>query len=202
MGTAACIAMAYETTPDGLLALVAEGDRKALAGLYDRFAPHMLGIIRQILSDRKESEQVLEEIFVKLWHEAADVVRAGASVAAWLVLGARAAAEEHLRSRTATDRAAGRRRGSARAQMLAWLPTPEAIDQIEQRKPLLQKALGHLPARQLRGVELLAFGGRTESELGRELGEPSAKVRSDLLAAAHFLRHRRRAVVGSWAVSL
>jgi RNA polymerase sigma-70 factor (ECF subfamily) len=83
--------MADETMPEALLALVAAGDRKALTDLYDRFAPRILGIIRRILSDREESEQVLEEIFLKLWREAAEILRAEASVAAWLVLGARAA---------------------------------------------------------------------------------------------------------------
>lgn len=196
--------MTDETMPEALLALVAAGDRKALTDLYDRFAPRILGIIRRILSDREESEQVLEEIFLKLWREAAEILRAEASVAAWLVLGARAAADERLRAR----RAAGAlpRQGADPAgvwsQRLAWLPRPEAIARLDERRSLLQKIIGQLPKHQLRALELVAFAGRAETELEGELGEPPARVRAELRAATRFLRHRRRAVVGSWAVSL
>jgi RNA polymerase sigma-70 factor, ECF subfamily len=195
--------MADETMPEATLAFVAAGDRKALTALYDRFAPRILGIIRRILSDREESEQVLEEIFLKLWREAAEILRAEASVAAWLVLGARAAADERLRAR----RAAGAlpRQGADPAvwsQRLAWLPSPEAIARLDERRSLLQKILGQLPKHQLRALELVAFAGRAETELEGELGEPAARVRAELRAATRFLRHRRRAVVGSWAVSL
>jgi RNA polymerase sigma-70 factor (ECF subfamily) len=198
------LTMADETMPEATLAFVAAGDRKALTALYDRFAPRILGIIRRILSDREESEQVLEEIFLKLWREAAEILRAEASVAAWLVLGARAAADERLRA----QRAAGAfpRQGADLAgvwsQRLAWLPRPEAIARLDERRSLLQKILGQLPKHQLRALELVAFAGRAETELEGELGEPAARVRAELRAATRFLRHRRRAVVGSWAVSL
>jgi RNA polymerase sigma-70 factor, ECF subfamily len=196
--------MADEITPDALLARVAERDRKALAALYDRFAPHMLGIIRHILSNREESEKVLEEIFLRLWREAGEISRARASVAAWLVLGARTEADQRLRARRAAA-ASGRGR-TPRAESwplrLALLPRPEAIARLDERRPLLQKVLGQLPKHQLRALELVAFAGRAETELEGELGEPPARVRAELRAATRFLRHRRRAVVGSWAVSL
>lgn len=196
--------MANETTPDALLALVAEGDRKALAELYDRFAPRMLGIIRHILSDREESEQVLEEIFLRLWREAGDILHAKASVAAWLVLGARTRAGQRLKARRAAA-ALGRGRtlpAESWLQRPAWLPRPEAISRLDERRSLLQKVLGQLPKHQLRALELVAFAGRAETELEGEFGEPLARVRAELRAATRFLRHRRRAVMGSWAVSL
>jgi RNA polymerase sigma-70 factor, ECF subfamily len=196
--------MTDEITPDALLALVAERDRQALVDLYDRFAPRMLGIIRHILSDREESEKVLEEIFLKLWREADEILRAKASVAAWLVLGACAQAGERLRARR-TATASGRGRtppAESWPRRLAWLPRPEAIARLDERRSLLQKVLGQLPKHQLKALELVAFGGRAETELEGELGEPRARVRAELRAATRFLRHRRRAVVGSWAVSL
>jgi RNA polymerase sigma-70 factor (ECF subfamily) len=196
--------MLNQTTPEGLLALAVEGDRKALGDLYDRFAPRLLGIIRRMLSDREESEQVLEDIFLKLWRAAAGVLRADVSVAAWLVLAAHTQAGERLRARGATDASVPGQSAPAEAwpQSLAWLPGPDAIARLDERKALLQKVLSQLPKHQLRALELVAFAGRTETELEKDLGQPLAKVRAELRAAARFLRHRRRAVIGSWAVSL
>jgi len=196
--------IADQTTPDALLARVAEGNRRALAELYDRFAPRMLGIIRHILRDREESEKVLEEVFLRLWREAGEISRVGASVAAWMVLVARTQAGGRLKARRTA--AASKRRPTPPAESwpsrLAWLPRPEAIARLDERRSLLQKVLGQLPKHQLRALELVAFAGRAEAELEADLGGPPARVRAELRAATRFLRHRRRTVVGSWAVSL
>lgn len=196
--------MANQSTPEALLGLAAAGDRNAISELYDRFAPRVLGIIRRILSDRQESEQVLEEVFLKLWEEAAELSRARASVAAWLVLGGRAAAEERLIARRPVAACGARRPdpSGAWSQRLAWLPHPEAIARLDQRRPLLQKVLGQLPKHQLRALERVAFAAHAENETKREVTQPTARGRAGLLAATLFLRHRRRAVIGSWAVSL
>ena len=196
--------IADQSKPEALLGLAAAGDRNAIDELYDRFAPRVLGIICRILSDRRESELVLEEIFLRLWEEAAELSRARASVAAWLVLGGRAAAEERLRERGRAGAFGFRHPDPSEAwsQRLAWLPDPEAIARLDQRRPLLLKVLGQLPKPQLRALERVAFSNRAQAESGREVTEPTARLRAELLAAAHFLRHRRRVVIGSWPVSL
>jgi DNA-directed RNA polymerase specialized sigma24 family protein len=86
--------------------------------------------------------------------------------------------------------------------MLLWLPAPKDVALLEERRALLQKVLAQLPPRQLRALEKIAFGGLTEVELAAEEGEPLARVRSELRAATRFLKHRRRAVVGSWTVTI
>jgi RNA polymerase sigma-70 factor, ECF subfamily len=189
------------TTPEALLASAAEGDRRALGELYDQLAPQLFGLIRSILSDRRESERLLEEIFLKLWKEARLIVRAQVSVAAWLALRARAQAVERVRT-TRGAAPGGRRAADPFPEMLRWLPDSEAIGVLEERRALLKKVLSQLPQHQLQAVELITFQGRTETELEGDLGEPLARVKSELRAAMGFLRHRRRAVVGSWAVIL
>src|SRR5215472_6799083 len=76
--------------PETLLAEAAAGNCAAFARLYDRFAPHVLGVIRRVLTDEKAGEQALEFVFMRLWRDAPQLVRARVSVTAWLVITARA----------------------------------------------------------------------------------------------------------------
>ena len=196
-------AASFGTEPEALLAQAAAGNCTAFAEVYDRFAPHVLGIIERILADADASEQVLEEVFLRLWKEASKVVRAQVSVAAWLVLTARTLAVNRLRQRSRTPSPDAQSRvGGFHNDSLTWIPDARAIGRLEERRVLLRKVLGQLPRPQLKSLELVVFAGRAEPELAAELGEPLARVKNELRAAARFLKHRRRAVVGSWVVDI
>ena len=160
-------------------------------------AARVLGVIERILDHSAESEQVLEDVFAELWRESGSGWDGETSVAAWLMFRAR---------RAALDRLKGRAPSSARraiaADRVAWAPEAEAIRRIEQHRPLLAKVLNQLPREQTESLDLVVFGGRAENEVAEQLHQPLAKVKSELRAAARFLRHRRHAVVGSWAVNI
>jgi len=81
-----------------LLRRVAERDVEALAGLYDQFAPQLMGLLLRILSARPEAEHTLQEVFVRLWKEAPSIAQTKGSLAAWLVLTSRHIAVSHLRA--------------------------------------------------------------------------------------------------------
>ena len=179
-----------------LLSKASQGDRDAFIELYDRMAARILGVIGRILDHSAESERVLEDVFAELWRVSRSGWNTEASVAAWLVFRAR---------RAALDRRAGRTPSAKPAiapDRAAWLPDAEAIHRIEQRRPLLAKVLSQLPREQSESLDLVVFGGRAENEVAEQLHQPLAKVKSELRAAARFLRHRRHAVVGSWAVNI
>jgi RNA polymerase sigma-70 factor (ECF subfamily) len=182
---------------ESLLSKASTGDRDAFIEIYDRMAARVLGVIRRILEDSAQSEQVLEDVFAGLWRESRAGWDGEASVAAWLMFRAR---------RAALDRRAGRTTSRAKPAIscegVAWVPGAEAIRRIEQRRPLLAKVLSQLPREQLESLDLVVFSGRAEDEVAEQLHQPLAKVKSELRAAARFLRHRRHAVVGSWAVNI
>jgi len=49
---------------------VAAGDRAALRALYEATAPKLLGLVLRILKDRSAAEDVLQEVFVRVWQRA------------------------------------------------------------------------------------------------------------------------------------
>ena len=77
---------------------VADGDQAAFASLYDALAPTVYGVVRRVLRDPSQAEEVTQEIFVEIWKQAAryDAERAG--VRTWAVTIAHRRAVDRVRS--------------------------------------------------------------------------------------------------------
>ena len=232
-----------EPPPEELLDRIARADVAALSELYDLYAPRVYGLIAHILPTREPAEEILEEVFVRLWTEGANLRREGGSVAAWLVVSARAAAVDRLRGRPGNSHGAtpqvrkvqvekgpsagARRSPAANAKSLAgkseamkprpaeaatasaktpfsssWLPLPKEITLIDDRMALLHKAIRQLPPSQRQALDLAVFRGKSEVEIATEMGEPLGKAQRWLRAAVTFIKHRRRAVCGTWAANI
>jgi RNA polymerase sigma-70 factor, ECF subfamily len=105
-----------ELPPEDLLECVARHDVAALGELYDRYAPRIYGLVAHILPARAAAEEILQEVFVRLWSESTGLSREGRSVAAWLVVSAREAAVDRLRSLRRNAAIAGVPGSSAHAE--------------------------------------------------------------------------------------
>ena len=53
-----------------LMAAVARGDETAFAELYDRMSRMVYGVIRKVVRDPSQSEEVAQEVFVEVWRTA------------------------------------------------------------------------------------------------------------------------------------
>ena len=236
--------MSKELTPEDLLNRLAQHDVAAFGELYDRYAPRVYGLIAHILPSRQEAEEVLQEVFLRLWSAGQSLSQEGGSVVAWLVVSARAAAVDRLRqlppdapsaspqahkaqSKKRTGVSARKATGTTTVKSLegkseaskplaaegastpaqrpfppAWLPLPKVIALIDDRLALLHKAINQLPESQRQALDLAVYGGRSESEIATEMGEPLGKAQRSLRAAVTFVKHRRRAVCGTWAANI
>src|ERR1700761_7062121 len=78
---------------------VAQGERAALRQLYDATSAKLFAVCLRILSDREESEDVLQEVYVTVWRRADRFDAARASVMTWVSTIARNRAIDRLRAR-------------------------------------------------------------------------------------------------------
>jgi RNA polymerase sigma-70 factor (ECF subfamily) len=193
--------MGREQAVRTLLARIAAHDGAALSELYERYAPALLGVGMRILRDRSAAHQVVEGVFARLWREARAEPGPEASVAAWLVVRVRNAAVDRRRAVRKLPPLA-RYRPDPLQNSFAWLPRPEDVARLEERRDLLKKIVNQLPKPQRQALELAVFEGDTEAEIAAKLGEPLGRVQAALRAGMRFLRHRLHAVLGTWAVNI
>ena len=83
---------------DALLA-TARQDRAAFRLLYRLSAPTLAGVLTRMLRERAEAEDVLQQVYIRIWERAAQFDPARGSAMAWLIAVARNAALDRLRAR-------------------------------------------------------------------------------------------------------
>lgn len=69
---------------DELLGRVARGDEAAFEQVYDRVAGSVYGLVRRVLRDPAQSEEVTQEVLIEVWRSASRYDRARGSAAAWI----------------------------------------------------------------------------------------------------------------------
>ena len=82
-----------------LIARTALRDKKAFSDLYRRTNAKLFGVCLRILNDRSEAEDVLQEIYIKIWNKADQFATGRASVIAWMATIARNQAIDRYRAR-------------------------------------------------------------------------------------------------------
>lgn len=164
------------------LMALARGDQKALAQLYDRYGGLLMAVGTRILSDRREVEDLLHDVFMEVWRQAKTYDPTRGSVRSWLALRMRSRALDRVR-------AAGRAK-------VVLSDAPESPDRpAEGTDPsenldgrTVRAALAALPDEQRSVLELGYFGGLSSSEIAAELGIPIGTVKSRVARGLAQLR--------------
>jgi RNA polymerase sigma-70 factor (ECF subfamily) len=167
-----------------LIAAVARGDKAALGALYDRHCRVLLALGCRILGDHAVAEDVLHDVFLEAWHQAAGFDPARGSARAWLVT--------RMRSRALDRRAASRRQARLAADAgregatdaAGGREAAAALDgeRVRDRVAGLAPELGTI-------VELAYFEGLSSSEIAARLAIPTGTVKSRMARALAALKH-------------
>ncbi len=91
-------AMANEDLTD-IISRVAMGDRAAFRRLYDSTSAKLFGVGLRVMRNRSDAEDVLQDAFIKIWHNAGKFQVSGASPISWLAAIVRNQAIDRLRAR-------------------------------------------------------------------------------------------------------
>jgi RNA polymerase sigma-70 factor (ECF subfamily) len=174
-------------TPEALLVLVARGDRAAFERLYDRYVDAVYGLVRRVLRDPAQSEEVTQEVLVDLWRSAASFDSERGSASAWIMTIAHRKAVDRVRSAQASTL-----RDVRVAQLGEERPYDVVAETVEHRMETEQvvRALKDLTDLQREAVTLAYYGGYTHVQIADLLGVPLGTVKTRIRDGLIRMRDR------------
>lgn len=169
----------HELTDEDLLQRAGQGDSRAFDALYDRLSPRLFGLMRQMMHDEKEAEDVLQDGFVQLWDRASSFDPARSKAITWASMIFRNKAIDRMR-------ALGRRGRLMEAAALesatldaSQIGADEEV-QASERSEIVRAALSELPAEQRRLIELAFLKGLTHHVISDSLDMPLGTVKTNI----------------------
>ncbi len=160
-----------------LLSRVAKGDQAAFGELYDQTAPRVLGLVKRLLVDHSQSEEVTQEIFLEIWQTASRYEPGRGGALTWIMTMAHRRAVDRIRASQA-----GRDRDSRigiRDLEVEYDHVAETVEvRIEHER--VEKAMTRLTQLQRQAVTLAYFGGYSHSEVADMLHVPLGTVKTRL----------------------
>lgn len=164
----------------GLLSQVARGDGEAFEAVYDHVSGPVFGLVRRVVRDVAQSEEVTQEVLLDLWRTAARFDPSRGSATAWVMTMAHRRAVDRVRSARA---AAEREERLAMPEVASDDVAEEAFARLERQQ--VRRCLDSLTGLQREAVTLAYYGGYTYQQvaglLGVALGTVKTRMRDGLI---------------------
>jgi RNA polymerase sigma-70 factor (ECF subfamily) len=154
---------------------MADGDQSAMTALYDATNRLVYGLVLRILCDPAIAEEVMLDVYMQVWRQAAGYDMQRGSPLAWLTTVARSRAIDRLRS--------GKQR-QQREEPLESADNHSSPANIEEAacaselRVRVQAALDLLSPEQREVIELAYYGGLSHSEIATRLAKPLGTVKT------------------------
>jgi RNA polymerase sigma factor (sigma-70 family) len=162
-----------------LMARIQGGEEAALSQLVSRFEAPLVRLAEMILKDRTAAEDVVQEVFVRLWDDPSRYDASKGTVPGMLRNWVRSRALDATRRRGAYQRATEKASGRQ----------PKVLDPISRAdKTGLENALSDLPVEQRELLEKMYYGGQTQAQIADETGLALGTVKSRLRLGMERLR--------------
>lgn len=185
--------MALEPAPEtDLIERIKRRDPEALAQAYDRYGGAAFSIFVRITRDRSVAEDLLQELFIRVWNRARYFDENKGGLGVWILAIARNMGIDYIRS--AQARFTSRLRPLEGVDPL-FLSRKYVLGENAVNRQTIADALSNLHPNERRALELAYFDGMSQSEIAAKLEEPLGTVKSWIRAGLARLRTAMKAGV-------
>jgi RNA polymerase sigma-70 factor (ECF subfamily) len=163
------------SSAEDLLLRIAEGEQTAFGGFYDLVAGKVFGVVRRVVRDPAQAEEVAQEVLVEAWRTAPLYDPGRGSATVWVLTMAHRRAVDRVRSEQASR--VREERVTARDRTREFDEVSELVE-TRMESQLVKRALDHLTDVQREAIELAYYGGLTCREVAELLGAPVGTVKT------------------------
>lgn len=163
-----------------LLTEIAALSEHALAVLLARYNPVLRTVIHRVINNKADVDEVLQDVYLCVWNQAKTYSEMKGKPLGWLITIARRRSIDHVRQRTAYQRATTRFEES-----LPHLEDGHHASSIvdnevwnHELRALIDSHLQRLPAHQCEIVNLTFFKGLSQREISARLSLPLGTVKT------------------------
>jgi RNA polymerase sigma-70 factor, ECF subfamily len=184
-----------ELSDADLIGRAAAGDARALEVLYDRYSRVVFSFALKTLRDRQAAEELLQEVFFRVWQQGGAFRESRGSFVSWLL---------SITHNMAIDEVRRRRRRPQKADseepetiLAAVADTGSDVEDevwLGTLRETIATAMDQLPAAQRDAIELAYYQGLTQREIAEALGEPLGTIKTRMRLGMQKLRE---ALVGT-----
>ncbi|MDQ1395957.1 MAG: polymerase sigma-70 factor, subfamily [Acidimicrobiaceae bacterium] len=178
------VAPVSEMSDAGLVVAIGRWRNDAPAEVYRRHAGAVFGLARRVMGDPTAAEEVVQEVFLRLWNAPEKFDSERGSLRSFLLAQCHGRAVDQLRSESSRRR---REEREVRQTAEAGYDLEHQVWDLAVAENV-KVALGRLPTEERRAIELAYFGGRTYREVAVMLDTPEGTVKSRIRAGLRRMR--------------
>jgi RNA polymerase sigma-70 factor (ECF subfamily) len=173
-----------DASDTALVMAVARYRQEALAETYRRHAGSVFALARRVIGDPVLAEEVVQEVFLRLWNDPDKFDPARGSLRSYLLAQTHGRAVDLLRSEGSRRR---REETDARQAAEAGYDIEHEVWDLDLAEHV-KKAVAGLPDDERRAIQLAYFGGHTYREVATMLDQPEGTVKSRIRAGLKRMR--------------
>jgi len=171
-----------------LFRLVQQADDQAFSVFYDRYANLVFSIAYTIVDNRKIAEEVVQDVFLKIWKKNHIYNPEQSKLTTWLSAITRNRSIDEFR----------KRKSGVEGRQVSWAEVgqqpdleeigPERAVQLRMDQRRVRRALAELPEDQRQAIFLAYFYGMTQQQIATHLEEPLGTVKTRIRLGMQKLR--------------